>query len=106
MPEKKVTSIVLVQLPKKLSYFVGSKTIDPAGGQICAIYDDGSFDTISMSKPEIEFSFDSSKEGPTLVTVSFGGQSQMFQAYIRTPVIRRFQILTPPVKREIGRAHV
>ena len=100
MPEKKVTSIVLVQLPKKLSYFVGSKTIDPAGGQICAIYDDGSFDTISMSKPEIEFSFDSSKEGPTLVTVSFGGQSQMFQAYIRTPVIRRFQILTPPVKRE------
>jgi len=46
VPEKKVTSIVLVQLPKKLSYFVGSKTIDPGGGQICAIYDDGSFDTI------------------------------------------------------------
>ena len=100
MPEKKVTSIVLVQLPKKLSYFVGSKTIDPGGGQICAIYDDGSFDTISMSKPEIEFSFDSSKEGPALVTVSFGGQSQMFQAYIRTPVIRKFQIMTPPAKRE------
>lgn len=100
MPEKKVTSIVLVQLPKKLSYFVGSKTIDPGGGQICAIYDDGSFDTISMSKPEIEFSFDSSKEGPALVAVSFGGQSQMFQAYIRTPVIRKFQIMTPPAKRE------
>lgn len=100
MPEKNVTSIVLVQLPKKLSYFTGATEIDPIGGQLCAIYDDGSYDTIQMRDPGVEFSFDSSKEGPTLVTVTYGGQSQMFQAYIREPVIRRYQIVKSPDKRE------
>lgn len=100
MPEKKVASIVLVQLPKKLSYFCGAKEIDPAGGQLCAIYDDGSFDTVQMWSPGVEFKFDSSKEGPTLVTVTYSGQSQMFQIYIRDPVIRRFQIMKAPEKRE------
>jgi len=98
--EKKVTSIVLVQLPKKLSYFVGATSIDPAGGQICAIFDDGAFEMVPMTHPMISFSFNSDTEGPTLVTVSFKDQSLMFQAYIRKPVIRKFQILTPPQKRD------
>lgn len=100
MPEKKVTSIVLIQLPKKLSYFTGAKEIDPIGGQLCAIYDDGSYDTVQMKDPGVGFSFDSDKEGPTLVTVTYGGQSQMFQAYVREPVIRRYQIVKSPDKRE------
>lgn len=100
MPEKQVTSIILVQLPKKLSYFTGVKEIDPAGGQLCAIYDDGSYETVQMSNDGVTFAFDSRKEGTTLVTVEYKGCQQMFQAYIREPVIRRFQITKSPEKKK------
>jgi len=99
MPEKNVSTIVLVQLPKKLSYLVGDKDIDPGGGQVCVIYNDGSFDIMAMANPAISFAFDFSSEGPSLVTVKYGNHSQMFQVFVREPVIRKFHITTPPAKR-------
>lgn len=99
MPEKAVTSIVLTQLPKKLSYLTGSDRIDPGGGQLCALYDDGSFDTISMTNPEVTFSFSFTSEGPSLVTVKYKEQIQMFQVFVRNPVIRKFHLGKVPDKR-------
>jgi len=99
MSEKTVVSIVIVHLPKNLTYFLGGKGIDPSGGQICAIYDDGSFETIRMDQDGVELSYNSDIEGPALATVSYKGQSQMFQVYVRKPVIRRFIMSEPPLKK-------
>ena len=93
-----VTSLVIVNLPKNLNCFVGSNTLDLAGGQLCALFDDGTFKTFSMTQSDVSLSLDTSKEGPTLATVTYGGQSQMFQAYVRTPVIRKFMVDSPPDK--------
>lgn len=93
-----VTSLVIVNLPKNLNCFVGSNTLDLAGGQLCALFDDGTFKTFSMTQSDVTLSLDTSKEGPTLATVTYGGQSQMFQAYVRTPVIRKFMVDSPPDK--------
>lgn len=93
-----VTSIVIVNLPKTLTCFVGSNTLDLSGGQLCALYDDGTFKTFSMTQPGVSVSLDTSKEGPTLATVTYEGQSQMFQAYVRIPVIRKFLVDSPPEK--------
>ena len=93
-----VTSIVIVNLPKNLTCFVGSNTLDLSGGQLCALYDDGTFKTFSMTQPGVSLSLDTSKEGPTLATVTYEGHSQMFQAYVRTPVIRKFLVVNPPDK--------
>ena len=71
MSEKTVVSIVIVHLPKNLTYFLGGKGIDPSGGQICAIYDDGSFETIRMDQDGVELSYNSDIEGPALATVSY-----------------------------------
>ena len=93
-----VTSLVIVNLPKNLNCFVGSNTLDLSGGQLCALFDDGTFKTFSMTQSDVSLSLDTSKEGPTLATVTYGGQSQMFQAYVRTPVIRKFMVDSPPDK--------
>lgn len=93
-----VTSIVIVNLPKTLTCFVGSNTLDLSGGQLCALYDDGTFKTFSMTQSGVSVSLDTSKEGPTLATVTYEGQSQMFQAYVRIPVIRKFLVDSPPEK--------
>ena len=93
-----VTSIVIVDLPKSLTCFVGSNTLDLSGGRICILYADGSFKTISMTQPGVTVSLDADKEGPTLATVSYEGQSQMFQVYVRTPVIRKFMVDKAPDK--------
>lgn len=93
-----VTSIVIVNLPKTLTCFVGSNTLDLSGGQLCALYDDGTFKTFSMTQLGVSVSLDTSKEGPTLATVTYEGQSQMFQAYVRIPVIRKFLVDSPPEK--------
>lgn len=68
--KKKAASIILVQLPKKLTYFVGAKTIDPKEGQICAIYQDGSHDMVQMDDPDVHIKFDSASEGQKIATLS------------------------------------
>ena len=100
MADKNVASIVIVDLPKKLTYFTGGEKIDPQGGQICAIYDDGSFRTMPMDENGVELSYKAEKEGSALATVTYGGQSQMFQVYVREPVVRKFLMSRPPAKKE------
>lgn len=97
---KLVSTIVLVQLPKKLNYFVGEKKLDLSGGQICAIYEDGSFETLPMDGPEMEFAFDSGQEGPAIVTLSYQEKTLLFQIHIRAPVVRKFIVISPPDKKD------
>lgn len=99
MDDKVVTSIVIVNLPKNLTYFLGGKGIDPAGGQICAIYDDGTYDMLRMDQEGVELSYNSQEEGQALATVSYKGKSQMFQVFVRKPVIRKFLMAEPPEKK-------
>lgn len=98
MPEKKITSLVIMTLPKNLDCLIGGKGVDPAGGRICAIFDDGSYKEIAMTSDEVELSCPANKEGNALATVTYMGQSQMFQVYVRKPVIRRFSIASAPNK--------
>lgn len=100
MPEKKVASIVIVNLPKSLNCFLGGRGVDPSGGQICAIYDDGSFEKLRMDQDGVVITCNTDSEGATLAQVSYGGQSQLFQVYVRKPVIRRFILSALPEKKE------
>lgn len=98
MSEKSVSSLVIMTLPKNLDCLIGGKGVDPAGGRICAIFDDGDFKEIPMTNEEVSIECPTDKEGNSLATVFYGGQSQMFQVYVRKPVIRKFTIVTPPTK--------
>lgn len=89
---KTVISIILVQLPKTLTYFVGAKTIDPEDGEICAIYSDGSHENIQMNDPDIHITFDSASEGQKIATLTYMGQELLFRIFIRKPVVRKFII--------------
>lgn len=63
--DKNATALILVELPRKLNYFVGAKALDLSGGTVCVVYDDGTFEQMPM-KPEMETEFDSSQEGATV----------------------------------------
>ena len=98
MAEKKITSLVIMTLPKSLDCLIGGKGVDPAGGRICAIFDDGSYKEIAMTSDEVVLSCPAEKEGNALATVTYMGQSQMFQVYVRKPVIRKFSVVSTPNK--------
>ena len=51
MSEKSVSSLVIMTLPKNLDCLIGGKGVDPAGGRICAIFDDGDFKEIPNVPP-------------------------------------------------------
>ena len=121
MEDKRVANLVLVEFPRKTSYFVGAKTLDLSGGSICIVYDDGSYEQKPMDNGmDTEFSF--GQEGPTLVKLKYGGQETLFQVQVQQPQVRRFVVKKPPAKTrylagekldltglvlfEIGRAHV
>lgn len=99
MPEKKATALILVELPRKLNYFVGAKSLDLSGGTICVVYDDGSFEQMPM-KAEMEAEFDSSREGATVAKLRYLGQEALFQIHLRVPQVRRFIVKKPPAKTQ------
>lgn len=95
-----IKSLVLVRLPDKLDYFTGEKDLNLAGGEVCAIQEDGTFKVLPMDAETMPVQFDSSAEGPALVTLKYEDQELIFQIYIREPVIKKFFVKTPPAKRE------
>lgn len=99
MSDKKVTALVLVELPRKLNYFVGAKELDLSGGAVCVVYEDGTFGQKPMS-PEMETKFDSSREGVTVAKLKYMGQEVLFQIHLRTPQVRRFIVEKPPEKTQ------
>lgn len=97
--DKNATALILVELPRKLNYFVGAKALDLSGGTVCVVYDDGTFEQMSM-KPEMETEFDSSQEGATVAKLRYMGQETLFQIHLRTPQVRRLIVKKPPVKTQ------
>lgn len=95
-----INNLVLVQLPNKLDYLVGAKQLDLSGGQICVIFEDGSYETINMEDMGLTMAFDSNKEGPSIVKLGYMGKELLMQVHIRQPVIRKFIVVNPPQKRE------
>lgn len=95
--DKKATALVLVELPRKLNYFVGEKNLDLSGGTVCVVYDDGTFEQIPMGS-EMETEFDSSHEGATVAKLRYMGQEALFQIHLRVPQVRRFVVKKPPTK--------
>ena len=73
MSEKSVSSLVIMTLPKNLDCLIGGKGVDPAGGRICAIFDDGDFKEIPMTNEEVSIECPTDKEGNSLATVFYGG---------------------------------
>ena len=72
MSEKSVSSLVIMTLPKNLDCLIGGKGVDPAGGRICAIFDDGDFKEIPMTNEEVSIECPTDKEGNSLATVFYG----------------------------------
>ena len=97
--DKKATALILVELPRKLNYFVGAKALDLSGGTVCVVYDDGTFEQMPM-KPEMETEFDSSQEGATVAKLRHMGQETLFQIHLRTPQVRRLIVKKPPAKTQ------
>lgn len=97
--DKKATALILVELPRKLNYFVGAKALDLSGGTICVVYDDGTFEQMSM-KTEMETEFDSSQEGATVAKLRYMGQETLFQIHLRRPQVRRLIVKKPPAKTQ------
>lgn len=95
-----ISNLVLVQLPNKLDYLVGAENLDLSGGQICVIFEDGSYQTLSMDNMDLSVSFDSEKEGPSIVKLGYMDKELLMQVHIRQPVIRKFVVSQPPKKRE------
>ena len=85
-----IKSLVLVRLPDKLDYFTGEKDLNLAGGEVCAIQEDGTFKVLPMDAETMPVQFDGSAEGPALVTLKYEDQELIFQIYIREPVIKKF----------------
>lgn len=98
--KRAVSSIILVQLPKKLTYFAGTKAIDPKGGQICAIYSDGSYETVPMNDPDVHITFDGTVEGQKIATLTYMGKELLFPVLVRKPAIRKFIAVKNPLKKE------
>ena len=99
MPERKATALVLVELPRKLNYFVGAKTLDLSGGTVCVVYDNGTFEQMPM-RPEMETEFDSSHEGATVAKLRYLGQEALFQIHLRAPKVRKLIVKKPPTKTQ------
>lgn len=95
-----ISNLVLVQLPTKLDYLVGAEKLDLSGGQICVIFEDGSYKTLSMDNMNLSVVFDSEKEGPSIAKLGYMGKELLMQIHIRQPVIRKFTVARPPQKRE------
>lgn len=96
--EKTVASLVTVQLPAKLDYFVGDKELDLNGGKLCAIYDDGSFEVLPMD--EMQGTFDSQREGESIAKLNFDDHELLFQIRIKEPRIQSFSVKQQPIKKE------
>lgn len=95
-----ISNLVLVQLPNNLDYLVGTEKLDLSGGQICVIFEDGSYKTLSMNNMNLSVVFDSEKEGPSIVKLGYMDKELLMQVHIRRPVIRKFVVAKPPRKRE------
>ena len=95
--EKMAINLVLVELPRKTTYYIGTKSLNLEGGTVCVVYDDGSYEQIPMSA-DMETKFDSNHEGPALVRLKYKKQEAMFQIQIQKPQIRRFIVKKPPQK--------
>lgn len=57
-----IKSLVLVRLPDKLDYFTGEKDLNLAGGEVCAIQEDGTFKVLPMDAETMSVQFDSLEE--------------------------------------------
>ena len=97
MENKRVANLVLVELPRKTSYFVGAKNLDRSGGTVCIVYDDGSYEQRPMDNG-MDAEFDFGQEGPALVKLKYGGQETLFQVQVQQPQVRRFVVKKPPAK--------
>lgn len=96
----KVESLIITQLPNRLDYYVGETNIDPAGGTICAIMDDGSFHTIPMEDDNVTIKANSSESGNALAEIQYNGCVTMYQISFRNPIVRKFHVKQPPKKRK------
>ena len=90
-----LTGIIINKHPTKTTYFVG-QPLDITGLELTANYDDGS--TAKVTSGFTTSGFDSSKEGTSTVTVSYGGKSTTFDVTIKNKSLTSISVSKEPNK--------
>lgn len=97
MPDKNIAAIMIAAQPSKKEYVIGFSALDLDGGLLNVVYDDSSFDQISLSG-DMGYSVDNSQIGSAIVSVKYKGFSTAFTITIREPRLEKITIIAPPQK--------
>ena len=95
--DKRAASIELGELPAKMLYFRDEAAFDPTGGTIRLVYDNGSFDTITLTA-EMVTGFRPGVIGEQVLTVTYAGMTCELSVTVYD--IQSLKVSTPPDKTD------
>ena len=95
--DKRAASIELGELPAKMLYFRDEAAFDPTGGTIRLVYDNGSFDTITLTA-EMVTGFRPGVIGEQALTVTYAGMTCELPVTVYD--IQSLKVSTPPDKTD------
>lgn len=95
--DKRAASIELGELPAKMLYFRDEAAFDPTGGTIRLVYDNGSFDTITLTA-EMVTGFRPGVIGEQALTVTCAGMTCELPVTVYD--IQSLKVSTPPDKTD------
>ncbi len=75
---KKVQGITIGSLPYKTEYYVGLEDLDITGAKLAKVYNDGTFEEISV-EPSMVTGYDKTKVGQQTITITYGGENLTFE---------------------------
>ena len=96
---KEVTKVDVTTNPTKTSYIQNYESLNKNGGQIKVTYNDGSYESVSMTDSNVSVTgFSNSKVGTKKLTVTYGGVSTSFNVSIVEKSISKIEVNSVPTK--------
>ena len=95
--ERKVESIEIIEEPIKTTYIQNYEELDVTGGKIRLTYNDGTTEEIDMTK-EMVSGFDNTTLGPQTLTVTYEGNTAIFEVTIIEKELVSIEIAQQPNK--------
>ena len=95
--EKAVSSIKITKFPSKVNYKYGEE-LDLTGGEMLVTYNDGTTNTIDMSKVEISSDYVSTQIGTRYVTIEYNGKTDASYEVTVKDYIKGIEIENKPSK--------
>ncbi len=95
--EKELVSIEIAQQPNKITYIQNYEEIDVTGGKIRLTYNDETTEEIDMTK-EMVSGFDNTTLGPQTLTVTYEGNTAIFEVTIIEKELVSIEIAQQPNK--------